>query len=292
MSRRPALESRPGAKALVVGFALLLAGLLALVALASSGDLGESDATGGRGGALPTGTFSYLYAFFLGLGILAFPLFIFLYARETPYSASRRRRARLAPFVMLGFVALALALASRWPDELSGVLEQIQIFDRDDELEAGGRSPAEPPKPEARPLAVVWGTVLGIGALLVAWQLLRLRRGRLRPVPSLAETLSETLSETLDDLRAEPDPRRAIILAYARMEATLTRCGVARDESEAPLEYISRVLLELDVRPDPVEQLTDLFEQAKFSDHPIDADMKEAAIEALEDVRADLRELG
>jgi hypothetical protein len=97
---------------------------------------------------------------------------------------------------------------------------------------------------------------------------------------------------TLDDLRAEPDPRRAIILAYARMEATLSRGGVPREESEAPLEYIARALLELDVRPEPVHRLTDLFEQAKFSDHPIDAGMKEEALEALEDVRADLRGLG
>jgi Domain of unknown function (DUF4129) len=262
------------------------------VALASGGELGGSDTTGEGRTALPSGGFSYVYALFLIVGVLAIPFFIFLYARETPYSASRRRRARLAPFVLLGLLTLALIFAARWPDAFTGALERLRLFDGDDELGAGGRDAARPPRPEGTPLAVVSGMVFGLLTLVVMWRLLRPRRGTLRPVPSLAESLAEALSESLDDLRAEPDPRRAIILAYARMESTLMRRGVPREESEAPLEYLSRVLLELDVRPDPVHRLTDLFEQAKFSDHPIDAGMKVAAIEALEDVRADLRELG
>jgi hypothetical protein len=288
MSRRPAIDRRPGAKALVVGFALLLAGLLALVALASGGELDGSGATG-DGGGLPPGAYGYLYALFLALGVLALPFFVFIYARETPYSAKRRRRARLAPFMLLGLLALVLLLAERWPDGFSTALDRLSIFDSED---GTGRGAAQPPTPARTPFAIVWGSVFGLLALVIAWHLFRPRRGVLRRVPSLAETLADALAVTLDDLRAEPDPRRAIILAYARMETTLTRGGVPRQESEAPLEYVSRVLLELDVRPGPVHRLTDLFEQAKFSDHPIDGGMKEDALEAFEDVRADLRELG
>jgi hypothetical protein len=285
VSRRPALDRASGTKALVVAFALGLALLLALVALASSGELGSSGGRGDGGGALPSGAFSYVYALFLALGILALPFFVFLYARETPYSAARRRRARFAPFVLLAILTFILFVASRWPEGFTTALERLRIFDPDDQT--AGR--AGPPSPERTPIAIVWGGVFGVLALVVAWQLLRPRRGILRRVPSLAESLSDALAETLDDLRAEPDPRRAIILAYARMESTLTRCGVAREESEAPLEYLARVLLSLEVRPRPVERLTDLFEQAKFSDHPMDAAMKEDALEALEEVRDDLR---
>ena len=42
----------------------------------------------------------------------------------------------------------------------------------------------------------------------------------------LAEQLADVLDETLDDLRAEADPRRAIIAAYARLERVLAANGV------------------------------------------------------------------
>ena len=56
------------------------------------------------------------------------------------------------------------------------------------------------------------------------------------------EALAQVLSETLDDLRSEPDPRKAVIGAYAKMERTLAARGFPRRESEAPLEYLGRIL--------------------------------------------------
>ena len=50
------------------------------------------------------------------------------------------------------------------------------------------------------------------------------------------------LTETLDDLRSEPDPRKAVIGAYAKMERTLAARGLPRHESEAPEEYLARIL--------------------------------------------------
>jgi hypothetical protein len=125
-------------------------------------------------------------------------------------------------------------------------------------------------------------------ASLLGWRAVRRRRRR----PSLAETLSDALDDTLDDVAHEPDPRRAIILAYARMEAALDRSGCSRHEAEAPLEYLARVLGELEVAPAPVATLTHLFEHAKFSNRPVDDAMKQRALVALEDVRRELRERG
>ena len=288
MSRRPAVGRRLGTRSLVVGFALLLTCLLGLVGLASNGDLGGAG-DGGDSAPLPSGAYSYLYALFLALGVLAVPFFAFIYARGTPYSKSERRRARFTPFFLVGVLGALVLIASRWPDGFSTVLERLSFFDGGGEATSG--SAAQPPVPERAPLAIVWGSVFGLLALLIGWQLFRPRRGVLRRVPSLAETLSDELARTLDDIRAEPDPRRAIILAYARMEATLTSGGVARHEAEAPLEYVSRVLLELEVPADPVHRLTDLFEQAKFSDHPIDQAMKDDAVAALDEIRTELGRL-
>ena len=104
-----------------------------------------------------------------------------------------------------------------------------------------------------------------------------------------AAELATIVDATLDDLRAEADPRRAVIAAYAQMEATLARHGLPRERSEAPFEYLSRMLRELRVRAASALALTELFERARFSDHVIDAAMKNEAIDALLAVRDDLR---
>lgn len=117
------------------------------------------------------------------------------------------------------------------------------------------------------------------------------RRSRTAPDSSeeLAEQLALALDDALDDLRAEADPRRAIVAAYARMERVLAASGVPRRSAETADEYLGRVLRELMPDSDAVARLTELFTQAKFSHHHVDATMKEDAIEALEQVREELR---
>jgi hypothetical protein len=93
------------------------------------------------------------------------------------------------------------------------------------------------------------------------------------------------IGDAIDDLEAEPDPRRAVIAAYARMERNLAGHGLRRRPSEAPLEYLRRVLLGLGARGAPVERLTELFERARFSHHRIDVAMKDEALTALREIR-------
>jgi hypothetical protein len=93
---------------------------------------------------------------------------------------------------------------------------------------------------------------------------------------------------SLEDLRGEPDPRRAIVAAYARMLAVLGRLGVRRRAAEAPMEYLRRLLGALEGDPGPVRRLTDLFERAEFSRQPVTEAMRGEAIDALEAVRARL----
>ena len=93
------------------------------------------------------------------------------------------------------------------------------------------------------------------------------RRGR--RTPEQLEELGRALDEAIDDLRRDPDPRRAVIAAYARMEQALTSYGFPRRPSEAPYEYLRRVGRELEAE-EPVAALTELFEVAKFSEHSVD----------------------
>ena len=68
---------------------------------------------------------------------------------------------------------------------------------------------------------------------------------------AFAEQLADVLDETLDDLRAEPDPRRAVIAAYARLERSFAAAGLPRRAEETAVEYVPRALDGLEVDPGP-----------------------------------------
>lgn len=157
-----------------------------------------------------------------------------------------------------------------------------------EETTSDARAPQSPRRPEFQ-----WWLALltagGVTTAVILW-----RRGRrsqpyaVQAPEAVADELSEVLTETLDDLALERDPRRAVIRAYARMESVLGKHGLPRAPHEAPLEYLARVLRELNVRAEAAHALTELFERAKFSQHEIDVAMKEEAIAALVRVRDDL----
>jgi tetrahydromethanopterin S-methyltransferase subunit B len=139
-----------------------------------------------------------------------------------------------------------------------------------------------------------WEIAAGIFALIFALSATALiashrKRSKLVRELTVAQELMAMLDETLDDLRNEADPRKAVIAAYARMEKILAAHGLPRRSSEAPLEYLRRVLVELHVTEEAVSKLTSLFERAKFSEHEIDARAKDEAIEALIALRDALR---
>ena len=116
---------------------------------------------------------------------------------------------------------------------------------------------------------VVGSLVVGIGGAMV---LMSVRRQReLLAATPIRETLEEVLTETLDDLRREPDPRKAVIGAYSNMERTLAARGAPRHESEAPDEYLARILDVVGASGHSVRRLTRLFARARFSPHEIDA---------------------
>jgi hypothetical protein len=101
--------------------------------------------------------------------------------------------------------------------------------------------------------------------------------------------LASAVGAGLRDARLEPDPRRAVITAYATMERMLAAQGWPRREVEAPLEYMTRLFAERNVRADALATLTELFELARFSHHVISPATKERAIGALTVIDQELR---
>jgi Domain of unknown function (DUF4129) len=162
--------------------------------------------------------------------------------------------------------------------------------------------PAPTDQPGVVPLVVAGVALAAMVGLAVA-QLVAERRRR-QPPPTPAERLVGLLDDTLEDLEREPDPRRAVIAAWARMERGLAAAGLPRHPAEAPFEYATRVLEAAlapsdrgtplgfpgPLRPSSVQRLTGLFERAKFSQHPVGQADREEAIAALRAVRRELAE--
>lgn len=152
--------------------------------------------------------------------------------------------------------------------------------------------PRAPSGGDAGSLPVQWlvfAVLAGVGGAVAAVLLARdrLRRRRAEKAAAAAELVA-AVDESLDDLEREGDPRLAVIRAYGRMERTLAAGGAARRPPETPLEYLARALDAVRASRASITRLTSLFQQAKFSRHPIDAAMKAEAIGALRDLRAEL----
>jgi hypothetical protein len=263
--------------------------LLALAAVASSGrPLSKSHGTG------PSASFfDYVYTTIV-VGAVAMTL-IAAYAislQERGVLKPRQRRWHLLS-TLLGVILTAIAaliflhsgLAKRL-QALSGLNIHQPHAQRDKR-----RPPATKDIRNARvrwdEIAVVLVLVGGVAVLLLAGRGAK-RVPRLRGVRS-QDVVSLALDESLDDLRTEPDLRRAIVAAYARMERALALAGIPRRPSEAPLEYLERALCELDTSAEGVRRLTELFEWAKFSQHEPRPEMRDEAIDALVAVRDELR---
>jgi Domain of unknown function (DUF4129) len=84
------------------------------------------------------------------------------------------------------------------------------------------------------------------------------------------------------------DPRAAVLAAYARMETALASVGLARRPSDAPREYLARLEAGLGGGRAPAARLTELFERARFSAHPVGESSRAEAIDALETLRMEL----
>jgi hypothetical protein len=81
----------------------------------------------------------------------------------------------------------------------------------------------------------------------------------------------------LRELQAHDDPRQAIIACYARLEHLLENYGVPAYAHLTPQEYIGVALQGLELPTDALTGLVQLFEQARYSLHPLDDTAKTLA---------------
>ena len=283
-------ERRRGRRAaLALG---LLALLLAAVAIASTGNtpLGEGDARRPADQVVDVAATLFLVLMVIGAGLIV----VLLVLRKDVMAEGarlRREKGRKTGLITAGIVFLLLGLSFWFVRDREPVLRGLPPPPASQAPGAKDASRARDryePRFTLLPLLIVGGLAgAGIAAAYVS------HRARRRALgsgdPELALILADVVAETLDDLRAEADPRKAVIATYARLERALAAYGLPRRPSEAPEEYVARILGELEVGSSSVQRLTALFARAKFSQHEVDHGMKDEAIDTLEELRTELR---
>ena len=272
--------------------------LLGVVGIAAHQPLsaltGQSRGSGGSGLA---GPLSALAGAFLVTGVavlLALRLAVRIkQAEEAPRGEPPETRLwerivlLVLPLVLAGLVTLAIVEAGR--SHRSGGPAGIPQRPIGGDLRAPG---SEGRTSNSQHTGWIVAGALGAAALLVSSAVfVRIRYAQPRAPESQrkqAVQLRADVERTLDDVESEPDPRRAVILAYSAMEAALSRAGIARKRSEAPREYLAHALGDLRVSGSAAETLTRLFERARFSRAAVDRHAREEALESLRLIRRDL----
>jgi Domain of unknown function (DUF4129) len=277
----------------VVGIALTI--LLGVVAFVSKGHVspaGTSAQDRGISQALANAVFTiFVVAMVAGA-------FLMIYMQSARKRASNRAQFRLKPLLFsLGFFAavvigMVIAYHHLGHKNPNAPLAHIRSGNKAGLSKSAKHKLKAAQNPHSP--SFNWYLAGGIFALIFALSLTTLiasnrRRSKLVREVTVTKELLAMLDETLDDLRNEADPRKAVIAAYARMERILAAHDLARRPSEAPLEYLARVLVDLRVTEEAASKLTALFERAKFSEHEIGVDAKEEAIDALVALRDQLR---
>lgn len=273
-------------RAAVVGGAVVV--LVTVVAIASGGGLAD----GGIGARSPSeGLRDVAFSLFLvtmAIAAIVVPLMLSLFGRYDRHGPTPRRPSAaksifmfLVSIVLIGIIVRAIT--SSQGDRKSPLLDgRTPSGD-------GAAGAARGYEPEFAVWPVVGIVLLAAIALGAWWLALRGRRTALGPVDQTPrEALADVLAATLDDLRAERDPRRAVIGAYARMERSLAAAGLQRGEAEAPEEYLERVLDAAAVSHRAASRLTGLFAWARFSGHDVRPEMKDEAIETLVELQDEL----
>jgi hypothetical protein len=267
----------------------------ALVVLAGAASRGRPLAGSGGGGGPTASFFDYFFTTFLIISLIILAVAVWGVLTVGGSKSTPRGRNHLVSYLLSVAAGAGIALLLMHNAHFLQRFRQLDLNANKQHQTGSGTRKFRPPSSSVRGARIRWDEIAIVVALFAGatfFVVAGRSRKRMRP-PSWRSTsrqaASIALDESLDDLRNEPDLRRAIIAAYARMEAALAGAGLARRPSEAPVEYLERALTSLDASSDGVRRLTVLFEWAKFSQHDPEPAMRDEAIDALVAVRDELR---
>jgi len=250
---------------------------------------------------------SDLVAFVFVVAVLVGLVTLIFIARNRNAPSSERPKGQVALWV--GLAALLLLVATN-PD----IIERLQFLPEEDseEAEAVPTGTSSANDGESRPIVTTsaedlatLAVAVALGAGLMYWtrRRLRLEADAVGLTPSAAETLAPAIEHAAGILRLDGDPRTAVMNAYAHVERAMADHDprLRRLAWETPSEHIRRALTGRHeqsgspvraggpVEAEPLIDLAELYQRARFSDHAITEDDRTAALSDLEQVRRDLQ---
>ncbi len=274
---------------------LLVAGLAFNIAyLDTGGDQlptspGSTPPAANPQGLLDANTSAFLFlativAFIVGAILLVF------WRRKGTRVKRAMRPASWADIVatLIAFVIFA-SMIYLWPRILGGFNRQNQTANT---TAAGGGNGTFIPSVSGIPLGVflagaVFASILAIALFFHVGANLR----RMGPPVSLGKdraTAARAVQEAIEELQLGADVRMAILACYQRFCRFLGARGISSQEALTPRELEDLAIQQLAVSADSAEILTSLFEEARYSEHPLGDSDRERAVRSLERIRADL----
>jgi uncharacterized membrane protein len=235
----------------------------------------------------------------LGLGVFLYSQ-VMRRRRDDALMAALRRQARLRRRIMLAALVGLLAYSVLTNQNPAEVLVNLfhALFGNFNVSRLNPFHAQPPPNQQANGRqngggvsGVDWAVAGATWLLLIVAAGLAIRRVRRSRAsgdePSAARAEPEPADLGLERLRAEADPRRAVIGAYALMDRVMAGRSLGRRRSEAPLEYLGRMTAAGFDRITALGRLTRLYARARFSTHPIDRRMQAEAVDAVEAIAAE-----
>ncbi len=111
---------------------------------------------------------------------------------------------------------------------------------------------------------------------------------RTQKVESQGEELLRKMDTAIRKLGEGEDINEVIIRCYEEMCRVLRKSGVRDRDYFTPREFENAIISQMEINPGPVGRLTSLFEEAKYSSHPIDNSKRRDAINALKELKKEV----
>lgn len=275
--------------------ALFLAALLLVAALASNlANLSEPlpqvprapDSAARPSGLLPVWVLAVL-AWAFAVAMMAFLLWLYV-------SNRKGLRGLPAPWDLIAVVlavSILLPLILVWL--ASGQVPGAVPPEDANETSPGGGGPADLPAQLTRAvpvLGIAFTFIVIAFALATASRSLFQRRpedARAAPAGERHEA-SVAVDRAIAALEAGRDPREVILLCYATLMDLLKRRGLSGLDPLTPREVERRALVQLGVPELDLELITSVFEEARYSEHPMGPEARDRALVALQRLRASL----
>lgn len=246
-----------------------------------------ADRTSGSYWVLVPDSLSTILLLVLFLVLFVGTLILLIRRRVRPKPTGRRATWWDVVTRVLGLVVL-IAVLLAWPRALRAAKAAAN------DPNAGGGGPATP----MFPIAAAWPIDLALIGLLLAAVLAivyLLRRTRRVEWESEEDTsggprasAALAVDETIRGLEAGRDVRSAILACFQRFCALLGSRGITEQEALTPRELEALAVRRLHVSSMDSRILTDVFEEARYSTHPLGEPDRERALGSLREIRTAL----